>query len=97
VRSQSAGVSGKELSYAVYHTERRRTDTLSIATATIRVPWGRGLAAMVKKILTWGGLAFLIFFVAYRPTSAADVFKSIGGTLQDIAQGFGDFFSNLVA
>jgi hypothetical protein len=52
---------------------------------------------MVKKILTWGGLAFLIFFVAYRPTSAADVFKSLGGTLQDIAQGLGDFFSNLVA
>jgi hypothetical protein len=87
----------EELSYAVYHTERRLTDTLSIAAATIRVPWGRGLAAMVKKILTWGGLAFLIFFVAYRPTSAADVFKSLGGTLQDIAQGLGDFFSNLVA
>jgi hypothetical protein len=52
---------------------------------------------MIKKILTWGGLAFLIFFIAYRPTNAADVFKSIGTTLQDIATGFGDFFSNLVA
>ena len=28
---------------------------------------------MVKKVLTWGGIAFLIFFVAYRPNSAADV------------------------
>ena len=33
---------------------------------------------MVKKVLTWGGLAFLIFFIAFRPASAAEVFKSIG-------------------
>ncbi|MGC4804563.1 hypothetical protein [Micromonospora sp. DT233] len=52
---------------------------------------------MVKKVLTWAGIAFLIFFVAYRPSSAADVFKSIGGGIMDIAQGFGDFFTSLVA
>ncbi|GAA2706232.1 hypothetical protein ACFY2R_02195 [Micromonospora olivasterospora] len=52
---------------------------------------------MVKKVLTWAGIAFLIFFVAYRPNSAADVFKSIGGGIMDIAQGFGDFFTSLVA
>ncbi len=52
---------------------------------------------MVKKILTWGSIAFLVFFVAYRPQSAAQVFKSIGGGLMDILTGFGDFFSNLVA
>ncbi|MDG4803066.1 hypothetical protein [Micromonospora sp. WMMD980] len=52
---------------------------------------------MVKKVLTWVGIAFLIFFVAYRPNSAADVFKSLGGGIMDIAQGFGDFFTNLVA
>lgn len=52
---------------------------------------------MVKKILTWGGIAFLIFFVAYRPQNAANVVKSIGGGLIDIATGFGDFFSNLVS
>ena len=52
---------------------------------------------MVKKVLTWAGIAFLIFFVAYRPNSAADVFKSIGGSIMDIAQGFGDFFTSLVA
>jgi hypothetical protein len=51
---------------------------------------------MVKKVLTWGGIAFLIFFVAYRPQSAAQVFKSIGGGIVDVAQGFGDFFSSLV-
>ncbi|GAA0740381.1 hypothetical protein GCM10010399_46450 [Dactylosporangium fulvum] len=52
---------------------------------------------MLKKVLTWGGIAFLIFFVAYRPQSAAEVFKSIGGGIMDIASGFGDFFSSLVA
>jgi hypothetical protein len=52
---------------------------------------------MVKKVLTWGGIAFFIFFVAYRPTEAAAVFTSIGHGLIDIASGFGDFFSNLVA
>lgn len=52
---------------------------------------------MVKKILTWGGIAFLVFFIAFRPDEAADVFKSIGGGITDIAQGFGDFFAALVA
>lgn len=52
---------------------------------------------MVKKVLTWGGVAFLIFFVAYRPVEAAEVFTSIGHGILDIATGFGDFFSNLVA
>ena len=52
---------------------------------------------MVKKILTWGGIAFLIFFIAFRPDSAAEVVKSLGGGIMDIAQGFGDFFTNLVA
>jgi hypothetical protein len=52
---------------------------------------------MVKKILTWGGIAFLIFFIAFRPDESAEVFKSIGGGIMDIAAGFGDFFSNLVA
>jgi hypothetical protein len=52
---------------------------------------------MVKKILTWGVAAFVIFFVAFRPDAAAAVVKSMGGTLMDIAQGLGDFFSSLVA
>jgi hypothetical protein len=55
------------------------------------------MASMVKKILTWGGIAFLVFFIAFRPDSAADVAKSLGGGIVDIAQGFGDFFTNLVA
>jgi hypothetical protein len=51
---------------------------------------------MVKKVLTWASIAFLIFFIAYRPESAAEVAKSIGGGIMDLASGFGDFFTNLV-
>lgn len=52
---------------------------------------------MAKKIATWSGIAFLIFFIAYSPASAAQVFRSLGAGLLDIATGFGDFFTNLVA
>jgi hypothetical protein len=48
-----------------------------------------------KKILRWGGLAFLVFFVAYRPQSAAGIVSSIGGGLIDIANGFGEFVSTV--
>jgi hypothetical protein len=52
---------------------------------------------MVKKVLTWCLVAFLIFFIAGRPQSAAAVVKTLGSGIMDIASGFGDFFSNLVA
>ncbi len=52
---------------------------------------------MMKKVLTWGGVAFLVFFIAYRPTSAANVVKALGGSLVDVATGIGNFFSSLVA
>jgi hypothetical protein len=52
---------------------------------------------MPKKLLTWGAIAFLIFFMAYRPASAANVFKSLGTGLYDVATGIGNFFQNLVA
>ena len=52
---------------------------------------------MPKKILTWGLIAFLVFFIAYRPASAANVFKALGSGLYDVATGIGAFFTNLVA
>jgi hypothetical protein len=52
---------------------------------------------MVKKVFTWGGIAFLIFFIAYQPSSAAEVFRTLGGSIVEVAQGFGDFFTDLVA
>lgn len=50
---------------------------------------------VVKKIFLWGGVAFLILFIAYNPAAAADVFRALGRGMVDMAQGFGDFFSNL--
>ncbi|MGH3682654.1 MAG: hypothetical protein ACRDT2_20675 [Natronosporangium sp.] len=52
---------------------------------------------MVKKILVWGGLAFLILFIAYNPGDAADVVRALGNGLTNMFQGFGDFVSELVA
>jgi hypothetical protein len=52
---------------------------------------------MIKKVLTWAGIAFLVFFIAYRPDSAGDVVKSLASTVADIAQGFGDFFTGVIA
>ncbi|HEX5540414.1 MAG TPA: hypothetical protein VFX60_02435 [Micromonospora sp.] len=50
---------------------------------------------MIKKILTWAFVAFLIFFVAFQPDSAADVAKTLGAAVLDIARGFGNFFASL--
>ena len=50
---------------------------------------------VVKRVLTWLGIAFLIFFIAFNPRDAASVFKAIGSTLWDIGEGFGDFFSDV--
>jgi len=52
---------------------------------------------MAKKLPMMIGLAFLIFFIAYKPTNAALVAKTIGQGIKDIALGFGDFFSQLVS
>ena len=51
---------------------------------------------MVKKIFTWLFVAFLIFFVAYSPNSAAHVVRFIGGGLIGLANGFSTFLSGLV-
>jgi len=47
---------------------------------------------MIKKVLTWLGIAFLIFSIAFNPNSAASVFESLGGTIGDIARGIGRVF-----
>ncbi|MFC4334863.1 hypothetical protein [Salininema proteolyticum] len=51
---------------------------------------------MIKKILTWGGLAFLVFFVAMRPDDAGNIIQSLAGGLLDVANGFASFFTGLV-
>ena len=78
-------------------TPSDEADTVSTAAALTVTRTHRRRPAMIKKVLTWLGIAFLIFFIAFNPNSAADVFASLGGTIADIARGFGQFFTNLVA
>ena len=51
---------------------------------------------MVKKVLTWALIIFLVFFVVSRPDAAAQAVKSIGTGLLNLGDGFGTFFQNLV-
>jgi len=51
---------------------------------------------MIKKILTWGGLAFLVFFIAYRPNEASGIVGQIASGIGDVAQGMGDFIAGVV-
>lgn len=52
---------------------------------------------MLKKVLVWAAIAFLVFFVAFRPGVAADAVAAIGQTAIDIFTAVGDFFSSLVS
>jgi len=51
---------------------------------------------MLKRIFIWVGIAFLIFYVATRPSDASAMVKSMGSGLQTIGVGFGDFVSGLL-
>lgn len=51
----------------------------------------------MKKLLIWGAVAFLVFFVAFRPESAGNVVTTIASTIGDIGSGFASFISNLVS
>jgi hypothetical protein len=52
---------------------------------------------VLKKVLLWGGVAFLILFIAYNPGDAATVVKAIGNGLATMVQGFGTFFTEILA
>jgi hypothetical protein len=51
---------------------------------------------MLKKVLIWGGIAFVVFFIAFRPGAAGDVVHTLGSVAVDIFAGVGRFFSSLV-
>jgi hypothetical protein len=57
---------------------------------------GGKMPVFIKKVFAWGGLAFLIFFIAFRPDSAAHTFKTLGAGCMMILQGFGDFITSLM-
>lgn len=47
---------------------------------------------MLKKVIVWGGVAFLAFFVAFG-SRAADVIAAWGNVAVEIFLGVGDFFT----
>ncbi len=51
---------------------------------------------MLRKVLIWGGIAFVVFFVAFRPGAATDLIRTLSATVGEIFQGVGDFFGSLV-
>ncbi|MEH0939207.1 hypothetical protein [Micromonospora psammae] len=54
------------------------------------------MPVLVKKLLLWLGAFFLIYFMAFRPDGAAEMFKAIGAGLMALAQGLGDFLTSLM-
>jgi hypothetical protein len=62
---------------------------------TVDVSHSGGDPVTVKKILTWLFGLFVIFFLAFRPASAAVVVKWVGSGLATLANGMSDFVSHL--
>jgi hypothetical protein len=49
----------------------------------------------VKKVLKFGAIALLVFFIAYRPEPASRAALRIGGMVGSFADGVGQFVANL--
>jgi hypothetical protein len=50
---------------------------------------------MPKKLIKFGGIGLLVFYVVTQPANAAGIVHSIGHGLQSVAVGFGQFVTNL--
>ncbi|MCZ2812397.1 MULTISPECIES: hypothetical protein [unclassified Modestobacter] len=51
---------------------------------------------MLKKVLTWLAIAFVVFYVIQRPEDAAGIVRSAGGALSDAAGSLSAFVESLV-
>jgi hypothetical protein len=49
----------------------------------------------MKKLIKPAAIALLVFIIAFRPDSAAQAVKSIVGVMGDIANGVGQFVTNV--
>lgn len=49
----------------------------------------------IKKILTWAGIAFLLFFLISSPEPASEVVRGIMGSLAEAANAVITFMQNL--
>ncbi|MEV8513660.1 hypothetical protein [Dactylosporangium sp. NPDC051484] len=50
----------------------------------------------LKKTMTWAAGVFIVWFVAFRPESAAKVVQGIGTMIGQVGTGFGDFFTRVI-
>jgi hypothetical protein len=53
-------------------------------------------ALVLKKVLTWLAVAFVVFYVIQRPDDAAGIVRSAGAALGDAAQSLSTFVGQLV-
>ena len=51
----------------------------------------------MKRVLTWGGAAFLVFMIATRPQESAGAVGKALGFIGDVAQGFASFLTGVVS
>jgi hypothetical protein len=50
---------------------------------------------MLKKILSWGIVIFILFYLATQPTAAAHVMTNIFDGLKSIGRSLATFFNSL--
>ncbi len=50
---------------------------------------------MLKKVLTWLAVAFVVFYIINQPQASADIVKNIGETLGSAATSLAEFFRSL--
>ena len=53
-------------------------------------------ATVLKKVLTWLAVAFVVFYVIQRPEDAAGIVRSAGSALGDAADSLSSFVGSLV-
>ena len=51
---------------------------------------------MLKKVLIWLAVAFVVFYVIQQPESSADMVRSAGHALGDAASSLASFVGSLV-
>jgi hypothetical protein len=52
---------------------------------------------VLQKILQWGLIAFVIFYIVTQPANAAEAVKSGFGVIETTADGFSQFLSATAA
>jgi hypothetical protein len=50
---------------------------------------------MVKKVLTWGGIAFLVYYLVTSPQGAAHVVTGALDWLKNAGNSLGSFLNNI--